>query len=230
MREAFLSQELTPNTKAETSEGSASAVSGPQSTANSTELEKLRVEIDGLKQKLPSLPRGVTTAGAICGLIAVVFSLVGGLWSAYQYLSRSPKLSLVQGPILGFAYLPNNNKTTFTVTFSVANDGDLPNIVTDMSASVANRVAESQQIVFFDSADFDCASGQAKVSLPFTVGPGLPNSITCTAIAYVPESGRPILADGSAKRFSFLMMGQKGTRDTVFLLLRLAGRRDQSDS
>src|SRR5208337_2094291 len=179
--------------------------------ANATELEMLQAEVNRIKQRLPSLPRWLTTAGAICGLIAALFSVVGGLWSAHVYLSSSPRLSLVAGPTLGLVYLPQEHRVTFTLPFSVANDGDRANVVTDLSAVLTDRTETSRRVAAFAATDFDCTTGQAKVPVPFTVGQGLPTSMVCTASAYVPESGRALFADGSPKQFVFSVTGQKNT-------------------
>lgn len=184
---------------------------GERPLVSAKELETLRAEIDQLKQKQPSLPNWLVALGAVCGLCAALASVASGLWNAHAYLSSSPKLSVVEGPTLNLTYMPQQSRVMFSFTFSVANDGDQPNVVSDLSAKVTDRFDSSRQVGAFTSTDFECSTGNAKLSVPFTVGQGLPTSIACTASAYVPETGRAILADGNSKQFIFSMIGQKKT-------------------
>ena len=191
--------------------GPAPAGNGGRSPAVPTELEALRAEVGELSRKLPTLPNWFATLCAICGLLAALVAVVGGIWGAYAYLSRAPKLSLIGGPTLALAFLPRLSSVTFEWAFSIGNDGDLPNVVTDLSARVDSRTDPPRQVVVFTSADFDCSTGQAKVSVPFPVGEGLPTPVTCSATASIPESGRAVLADGNPKQFVLSIVGQRGT-------------------
>src|ERR1700681_719991 len=127
------------------------ALNGRQLPVSSTELETLQAEVNRIKQKLPSLPNWLAATGAICGVLAALFSIASGVWNAHVYLSSSPKLSLIDGPTLEFAYLPQQYKVMFTLHFSLANDGSQPNVVTDLSARVINRIDVSQRVVAFTS-------------------------------------------------------------------------------
>jgi hypothetical protein len=112
-------------------------------------------------------------------------------------------------------YSPQGRKLSLVWSISIGNDGDLPNVVTNVSGEIHNSNDITKQVIVFGPTDIDCVAGQAKITVPFVVGQGLPISVTCTASAFLPESGRQILGDGASKDFTFSIKGQKQTSSSL---------------
>ena len=157
-------------------------------------------------KKLLSFPNWLTNMGTVCGIFAAIVTVWVGL---HVYFWRTPKLSVVAGPTLTLRYLPPQHMLSVQWTFSVGNDGDLANIVSDGQGEIRDSAGGSEQVIVFSAADLDCATGEAKVAVPFVVGQGLPVSVTCTASGYLSDRGRSILADGASKEFVFSLKGQR---------------------
>jgi hypothetical protein len=172
-------------------------------------IEQLRTDIEKLKGQLPSTPNWLTLVGTVCGILA---ALVGIWLGLHTYFWKAPRLSIVAGPTLALRYLPIQHRLSVEWTFSVGNDGDLVNTVSDGAGEVRDSADSSKQVIVFGAADLECTTGQAKVSVPFEVGPGLPVSVTCTASGYLSDRGRSLLADGAPKEFVFSLKGEKQSR------------------
>jgi hypothetical protein len=179
---------------------------------NVRDLALVRTDLARLKEKLPSIPNWLTVTGTVCGILAAIVSVGIGL---HTYFWRVPQLNVVAGPTLALRYLPQQHRLGVEWTFSVGNDGDLANIVSDEASEIDDFSSASNQVIVFSPTDLDCTTGQAKVSFPFVVGQGLPVPVTCTANGYLSDQGRSILADGAAKKFVFSLKGRKQTESNL---------------
>jgi hypothetical protein len=177
-----------------------------------TELEAdagvLRSEIERIKQKIPTFPNWLTVAGTVCGIVAAIVTIFSSL---HSYFWRTPQLRVVAGPTLMLKYSPQGRKLDLKWSFSIGNDGDLPNIVNNVAGEIHDSDDISKRVIVLGPTDLDCMAGQAKITVPFVVGQGLPISVTCTATAYLPELGRLILGDGASKEFTLSIKGQRQT-------------------
>lgn len=179
-----------------------------QLAQNASDLATLRTDLEWVKEKPPSIPNWLTITGTVSGIFAAIVSVAIGL---HTYFWKVPKLNVVAGPTLGLTYLPQQRRLSVEWTFSVGNDGDLTNVVNDEAGEIDDFGGAPNQAITFSPTDLDCTTGQAKVGVPFNVGPGLPVPVSCTARAYLPDQGRSILADGATKKFVFSLKGQKQT-------------------
>jgi hypothetical protein len=161
------------------------------------------------------LPNWAIDLGAVCGLVVAILTIGKFGWDVFMYFSSSPKLSLVDGPALELSYLPQQHRVDVVFPFAIQNEGERPNIVSALTASIVDRADPSKRVAVFTSTDFKCKTGQAKVSIPFTVANGLPASMECLASAYVPESGRGIFVNDNSKQFVLSAAGQKKTTSAL---------------
>jgi hypothetical protein len=172
----------------------------------------LRTDIEQLKRKVVPLPKWLTIAGVVCGIVSAIATTLNGL---HVYPLRNPELRAVAGQSLALAYSPKAKKLDLDWSFSIGNDGNVPNIVRNVAGEVHDLVDPTRSVIHFGPNDLDCTAGEAQIGVPFVVGQGLPKSLTCNASSYLPESGRLILGDGTSKEFTLLIEGDKQTSVTL---------------
>jgi hypothetical protein len=194
--------------KDDTVSSSDSRATQQQVTESEAALAALRNDLEQLRQKISKFPNWLTVTGTVCGIAVAIVSIISGL---YSHFWRAPQLKLVASPTLTLTYSPQGRNLGLEWSFSIGNDGDLPNIVNNVTGEIHDSDDISKQIIVFGPTDLNCLAGQSKIRVPFVVGQGLPISLTCTAIAYLPEQGHLILRDGSSKKFTFSIKGQKQT-------------------
>jgi hypothetical protein len=179
---------------------------------NVANLSVLRADLGRLKEKLPAIPSWLTITGVVFGILSAIVGVLVGLHSFFWKL---PRLSAVAGPTLALRYLPQMHELSVGWTFSVWNDGDLSNVVSDEAGEIDDSADASKKVVVFSPTEIDCTTGQAKVWVPFDVGQGLPVSVTCTADGFLSDKSRSMLSDGSPKKFKFSLKGQRRTSSNL---------------
>ena len=108
-------------------------------------------------------------------------------------------------------YQPQKKQVIFQFDFSLANYGQIANIISDVDGQLSIPSGSSSPPLFFSSGDFKCVSGGAKFPMPFPLPPGLPAAVSCSVSEYVSEQAKNSLLDTNEQRLTITFRGSKNT-------------------
>jgi hypothetical protein len=155
-----------------------STASGPTPNSVSPDIERLKSEIEHLKQENQGVSGWIKKWGGILGLLAGLITIPKTGVELYRIVITKPHSSAVRGAEINADYDPKAERIRLSFNFSVLNAGNADDTIRELWGTLTPP-GYSLPLVSFDSSKFHITEKNQNIDLPFSIAKSTSRDFHC---------------------------------------------------